>query len=294
MSRALLRLDFDRLQAQCGEEATLLSFDLDAADNYAADPSALGQSLFNEGPIMDRLATPAVSFKDNLLLSNLSAEVRDRLMDDSRLEHLDLAKVLFEPGQPIEYVYFPLSGVISLVTILIEGDLIEMATVGCEGLVGAPMTYDPAKGSNARGVSQIEGDSIRVPVRVFRTELARSPELAGLVNQFSYALFSLVGQNAACNRLHNIEKRCARWLLMTRDRVEEDRFHLTQEFLSQMLGARRASVTEAAAALQEAGAISYARGEITIRDRAMLEGMSCECYDVVRRAFDRLYGDPSA
>lgn len=243
---------------------------------------------------MERVATAEVVYKDNLLLSNVPADVRDRLLEGSRLEHLDLAKVLFEPGQPIEYVYFPLSGVISLVTILIEGDLIEMATVGCEGLVGAPMTYDPAKGSNARGVSQIEGDSVRVSVQTFRNELARSPELADLVNQFSYALFSLVGQNAACNRLHNIEKRCARWLLMTRDRVEEDQFHLTQEFLSQMLGARRASVTEAAAGLQEAGAISYTRGEITIRDRAMLEQMSCECYDVVRQAFAKLYRNPSA
>lgn len=108
------------------------------------------------------------------------------------------------------------------------------------------------------------------------------------MNQFSYSLFSLVGQNSACNRLHNIEQRRARWLLMTRDRVEEDQFHLTQEFLSEMLGARRASVTEAAAALQDRGAISYARGEITIKDRAMLEDMSCECYDVIRRAFARL------
>lgn len=243
---------------------------------------------------MDGAATPAYAYKNNLLLSNLSAESRDRLLEGSRLEHLDLAKVLFEPGQPIKYVYFPLSGVISLVTILLEGDSIEMATVGFEGLVGAPVTYDPAKGSNARGISQIEGDSIRVPVQLFRDELARSSELADLVNQFSYALFSLVGQNAACNRLHNIERRCARWLLMARDRVEQDQFHLTQEFLSQMLGARRASVTGAAAALQEAGAISYTRGEITIRDRALLEEMSCECYDVVRRAFRGLYGDPSA
>ena len=243
---------------------------------------------------MNGTGATAFAYKDNLLLSNLSNEVRDRLLEGSRVEHLELAKVLFEPGEPIQHVYFPLCGVISLVTILTDGDLIEMATVGCEGVVGAPMTYDPAKGSNARGVSQIEGDSIRVSVDVFRAELLRSAELADLVNQFSYALFSLVGQNAACNRLHSIEQRCARWLLMTRDRVEDDQIHLTQEFLSQMLGARRASVTEAAATLQEAGAISYARGEITIVDRMLLEELSCECYDVVRTAFSRLYGDPSS
>ena len=243
---------------------------------------------------MNGTGTSAFAYKDNLLLSNLSNEVRDRLLEGSRVEHLELAKVLFEPGDPIRHVYFPLCGVISLVTILMNGDIIEMATVGCEGVVGAPVTYDPAKGSNARGVSQIEGDSIRVSVDVFRAELLRSAELADLVNQFSYALFSLVGQNAACNRLHSIEQRCARWLLMTRDRVEDDDFHLTQEFLSQMLGARRASVTEAAAALQASGAISYSRGRIIITDRMLLEDLSCECYDVVRTAFARLYGDASA
>ncbi len=243
---------------------------------------------------MTGVATAELTYRNNLLLSNLPDGARKRLLDGARTERLPLAQVLFEPAEPIQFVYFPLSGVISLVTILLEGDLIEMATVGCEGVVGAPMTYDPAKGSNARGVSQIEGVSIRVTAQAFRDELARSGELAELVNQFSYALFTLVGQNAACNRLHTIDKRCARWLLMTRDRVEYDKFHLTQEFLAQMLGARRASVTEAAAALQEAGAISYGRGEITIEDRALLEEMSCECYGVVRRAFAGLYGDPSA
>jgi CRP-like cAMP-binding protein len=238
---------------------------------------------------MNHDATPQTSYKRNALLAHLADDDRNRLLKDSSLEYLELKRILFEPGEPLRWVYFPVSGVVSLVTSLSDGSLIEMAAVGDEGVVGIPMTFDPVNGSNARGVSQIEGESIRITANAFHDELHRSAHLTELVNRFSFALFTLVGQNAACNRLHNIDQRCARWLLMARDRVDTDTFLLTQEFLSQMLGTRRASVSESAAALHDAGAIRYSRGEITIVDRDLLEVMSCECYGVVQRAYTNLY-----
>jgi CRP-like cAMP-binding protein len=233
--------------------------------------------------------TPQTAFSDNELLAHLPDEDRDRLLRHATLERLELKHILFEPQERLRWVYFPVSGVVSLVTSLMDGSLIEMAAVGKEGVVGVPMTFDPVSGSNARGVSQIEGRSIRISARAFHDELKRSGHLTELVNRFSFALFTLVGQNAACNRLHNIDQRCARWLLMARDRVDTDTFLLTQEFLSQMLGTRRASVSESAATLQDAGAIRYSRGEITILDRELLEELACECYGTVGRAFRNLY-----
>ena len=125
--------------------------------------------------------------------------------------------------------------------------------------------------------------------RDFRRELAESSDLNARVMEFIHALFTFAGQSAACNRLHTHVQRCARWLLTTHDRVDSDRVGLTQEFLAQMLGARRASVTEAASVLQQAGAISYTRGEILIRDRELLESYSCECYRVIAEVFAELY-----
>ena len=238
---------------------------------------------------MDTRVSPPLPYEDNSVLAHLPDEDRNRLLAEAKLVHLGLKQILFEPGEPLKWVYFPISGVVSLVTSLMDGSLVEMAAVGAEGLVGVPMTFDPVHGSNARGVAQIEGNSIRITAQVFHDELNRSTYLTELVNRFSFALFTLVGQNAACNRLHNIDQRCARWLLMARERVDTDTFLLTQEFLSQMLGTRRASVTESAAALHEAGAITYSRGEITIVNRGLLEAMSCECYGVVRRAYTDLY-----
>jgi CRP-like cAMP-binding protein len=238
---------------------------------------------------MNPAVTPQSAFKENALLAHLKEGDRYRLLRDSSLVELKLKDILFEPREPLKWVYFPVSGVVSLVTSLADGALIEMAAVGKEGLVGVPMTFDPVSGSNARGVSQIEGQSIRITAGAFHEGLANSMHLTELVNRFSFALFTLVGQNAACNRLHNIDQRCARWLLMARDRVNTDTFLLTHDFLSQMLGTRRASVSESAAALHDAGAISYVRGEITIVDRGLLEERACECYDVVNRAYLNLY-----
>ncbi|MFN2591209.1 MAG: Crp/Fnr family transcriptional regulator, partial [Candidatus Dormibacteria bacterium] len=196
---------------------------------------------------------------------------------------------LFEPPDRLTKAYFPLSGVISLVTPMLDGSVVEMATVGCEGVVGLPALLDGYLPVGARGVSQVHSEAISISAAAFRRGVAEGGRLPSLVHSFMQALFTLLGQNAACNRLHYLEQRCARWLLMTHDRVGSDEFRLTQEFLAQILGSRRASVTEAAGMLHRNGAINYQRGVIRIVNRHALEGSACECYEVIRKAFASLY-----
>ena len=220
---------------------------------------------------MDSSPRAAPGSLHNQLLEALPRQERDRLLQGARRQSMDIRHVLFESNQTLESVHFPLSGMISLVTPMQDGTFVEMGTVGREGIVGVPMVLDSRRTANAQAVSQVEGESLVVTAGVFRREFDRGGRLSELTHSFVQALFSLVGQNAACNRLHTMHQRCARWLLMTHDRVGADEFHLTHEFLSQMLGSRRASVTEAAAGLKQAGAISYHRGNLRILDRRALE-----------------------
>lgn len=228
-----------------------------------------------------------LSYRDNELLQELPAADRDRLLLGSKMQHLNLQDVLFEPYDVIESVYFPVSGMVSLVTPMSDGKVVEMATIGHEGVVGVPMLLKKGVVANVRAISQVEGDAIAVTAHRFLDERNRGGALAAAVDWFELALYRLVGQIAACNRVHTMHQRCARWLLMTHDRVGADSFHLTQEFLSQMLGCRRSSVTVAVGALRRAGAIEHWRGTLTIVDRAALEAESCECYEVIQRAFIR-------
>ncbi|MEX2587426.1 MAG: Crp/Fnr family transcriptional regulator [Actinomycetota bacterium] len=230
----------------------------------------------------------------NHFLSGLPNAELNRLLAGACTEEMEIHHVLFEPHDELQYVHFPLSGVISLVTHLSDGDAVEMATVGNEGVVGLPWARDSGVASYVRGICQVRGASVRVKADRFRQELSAGGVLAARAGQFDRALFALVGQNGACNRLHTINQRCARWMLMTHERVGADEFNLTHEFLSQMLGARRASVTEAAAGLQDLGAITYRRGEIRVLSRAVLEKQTCECYGVVRSVYDGLYQDPAS
>jgi CRP-like cAMP-binding protein len=174
-----------------------------------------------------------------------------------------------------------------MVTVLDDGGPIELATVGNEGVVGVPV-FLGASSTNARGFVQIPGEYQRLPARAFRQAIDNGGQLHGLVQRYSQALFTQIAQNVACNRAHPVEQRCARWLLQTADRVGKEEFPLTQEFLGQMLGVRRATVNAAARALHDAGLITYRRGLITILDRAGLEAASCECYAIVAREFERL------
>jgi CRP-like cAMP-binding protein len=202
-------------------------------------------------------------------------------MQEVKLEYL---KVLYEAQQPIDFIYFPFSGVISMAKTLENGSSAEVGTIGNEGLAGLPALYGDFAGATGVHV-EVPGEGLRIPVRIFREHLARSPGLQKLMNRFSYAMFNHVLQLAACNQFHDIEQRSARWLLMVQDRTG-DTFPLTHEVLSLMLGVRRSSVTVAAGRLSDAGLIEYRRGEMTILNRPGLEKRSCECYRAITQEFD--------
>jgi CRP-like cAMP-binding protein len=222
----------------------------------------------------------------NRILDALPGRERDRLIGSMELTRLPIKTVLFEPGAPIDAVYFPISGVISLVTALEDGSIVEVATVGNEGIVGVPHV---AHGSLAvRAISQVAGSSLRMEAAAFLAEWERPGPLRDLVQNYLQALFGQVSQAAACNRLHSNEERLSRWLLMSHDRVGVDEFQITHEFLGQMLGSRRATVTLSAGLLQAAGLIRYHRGQVTIIDREGLEGVACECYQVIKDELDRV------
>jgi CRP-like cAMP-binding protein len=220
----------------------------------------------------------------NLMLAVLPAADRDRLSARLSPMFLEIKRVLFEPGKPVDSVYFPLNGVISLVTPLEDGAIVEVATVGNEGVVGVPLVLG---GSLAvRAISQVSGWVLRMDAATFLNEIARPGPMRDLTDDYLQALFGQISQAAACNRLHTNEERLSRWLLMSHDRVGLDEFAITHEFLGQMLGSRRATVTLSAGILQAAGLIKYHRGQVTIVNRHGLEQVACECYEVIRNELE--------
>ncbi len=232
------------------------------------------------------LASNGQAGTENHLLAYLPQVDREALLLKLSPAFLNVKTVLFEPGQVVDAVYFPLDGVISLVTPLEDGAIVEVATVGNEGLVGVPVVLG---GSLAvRAISQVAGRCLTMETGAFLHEMERRPSVAQLVQNYVQALFGQISQAAACNRLHSNEERLSRWLLMSHDRVGTDRFLITQEFLAQMLGSRRATVTLSAGILQKAGLIKYRRGHIEIVDRPGLEQTSCECYRVIQDGLDRV------
>ncbi|HET7486548.1 MAG TPA: Crp/Fnr family transcriptional regulator [Acidimicrobiales bacterium] len=227
----------------------------------------------------------------NRLLAALPAADRARLSPHLEPEQVELKQLLYEPGKHIDCVYFPRTAVVSVLTTMDDGSGVEIATIGNEGMVGVPLflgtTFMPVREFSQ---AQVPGEVIRMDADTFQEETAAGGALHHIVQRYVQAFFSQVSQQVACNGLHSIEERCSRWLLLTHDRVGSDEFPLTQEFLSQMLGVRRASVTVAAGMLQSAGFIRYRRGRMTVIDREGLEGSSCECYGIIRGEFDRLLG----
>jgi CRP-like cAMP-binding protein len=197
---------------------------------------------------------------------------------------LRMRETLQEAGEPADYVYFPTSGIISVLTVLESGMMIEFATVGREGTTGVPLFLGLVD-SNMALISQVPGQALRMRAVDFVREIGRNPLLAAVLTRYSGLMLALVAQSAACNRAHHVDARCARWLLMTHDQAGGDTFPITQEFLAQMLGVSRPSVALSAAELQRAGLISYHRGHMEIVDRAALELAACECYAVIRDRF---------
>ena len=195
--------------------------------------------------------------------------------------------VLVEPDRQPDHVYFPQTAVISYVALFAGGGAVEVGTVGCEGMSGIHV-YLGTGASPYRAIVQVEGIAQRMPVDAFRRVVDEHPGIDAVLSRYVDAYLMQVSQTAACNRMHDLAQRAARWLLMTHDRVGSDSFALTHEFLAIMLGVRRAGVSEAAADLQRRGAIRYSRGKVTIADRAILEQQACECYGVVRDRYRTL------
>lgn len=223
----------------------------------------------------------------NRLLAALPSDEFERLLPGLEERPLDQHQRLEEPGQLPTHVYFPWSGVCSLTTTMRDGRMVEVGTIGNEGMVGMS-AYFGAQMPEALTLVQVPGEGAHaMRVGAFIAEMAREGPLYQLVRRYSQALLALMMQSVACNALHEVDRRCARWLLMTHDRAG-DHIRLTQEYLASMLGVRRPSVTEVARRLQRAKLIEYRRGRITILNRKGLEKLSCECYGVVRAHFERL------
>jgi CRP-like cAMP-binding protein len=226
----------------------------------------------------------------NHLLGLLPDSELDELLPLLEPIALTFRDLVYGLNAPIEHAYFPESGVVSLVGVTKEGNAVEVATVGNEGMIGIPL-FLGAETMLGQAFSQVPGAAFRIKAKPFR-ELAMRGKFHEILNLYTQALFTQVAQSAACNRLHLTEERFARWLLMTHDRVGRDEFPLTQDFLSQMLGVRRATVSQIASRFQNAGLISYSRGIMTVLERDKIEQEGCECYGVIRAEFERLLGRP--
>lgn len=196
---------------------------------------------------------------------------------------------LADIGEPIRHVYFPETGIISLLSRAADGTLVENGTIGYEGMAGMTLVLD-VEWTPAVMLGEVAGLSWRLDAAAFLRLLPSLPGLERLVRRYVVYFIAQVSQSLACNSLHPIEKRCARWLLMTHDRVGSDTFELTHEVLAQMLAVRRAGVSGAANALRRRGLIEYSRGKVSVTDRAGLEAAACECYGIVRGHRDRLLG----
>jgi CRP-like cAMP-binding protein len=225
--------------------------------------------------------------KVNQLLAALPEQEYQRLVP--YLEYVDLTsgEVLYEPGETMTEVYFPRAAMISLVSIMENGSTTEISLVGKEGMVGLPV-FLGGYSTTSRAIVQIEGAAFKLNGNILKSEFKKGEELQRLLLLYTQALFTQASQNAACNRQHNIEERLARWLLTTQDCVMRNELHLTQEFISQMLGTRRSGVTVAAGTLQQAGMIRYTRGKISILNREALNATACECYRLIKNEYTRL------
>ena len=220
-------------------------------------------------------------------LAGLAPSEAEWLTTQMEPVELALGQVIAESNEPFRHVYFPETAVFSIISRMADG-AVEVGTVGNEGMAGVAVFLDTDACVNET-VAQIPGTAGRIESARFVEGAATRPELRRLLHRYTEAYLTQVAQTAACNRLHGIEARCARWLLMTHDRVgEAERFPLTQGYLAIMLGVRRGGVSLAAGALRDAGLIQYSRGAIRVVDRAGLEKAACECYGIVRRHFDRL------
>ena len=238
--------------------------------------------------IADVDPSPGPQQSYNRLLAALPADEYQRIAPNLVSRPLRLRQVIHKPGDKLTEVFFTGRGICSITNKMEDGGVVEVATVGNEGFVGIGAALGDAIASGEAFV-QVQGDPAQVmSVEMFQRELDRRGVFYDLISRYTQAFVGLVMQSVACNGLHSAEERCCRWLLMTHDRVQQNEFPLTHEYLAMMLGVRRPTVTLVMAELTSAGIISHVRGRIRIVDRPGLEGASCECYKTVKTLFDRL------
>jgi len=228
----------------------------------------------------------------NAILNGLDAKESAEVQERAELVHLAVRDRIYQPNETIDEVFFPLDCVLSIVTRMKDGNAIEVGTIGREGCSAIPLLLGATTTAN-ESYSQVAGAAMKIDSQLFQS-LRTNSRFGHLLDRYVQAYVNMLGQLAACNRLHNVYERCARWLLMTQDRVGRSKIGLTHEYLAMMLGTQRSGVTIAAGTLQQAGFIKYARGVITILDREGLEGASCECYEVAREQFGGLMRSTNA
>lgn len=223
----------------------------------------------------------------NHLLAALSKPEIDRLTARLELVSLRLGETIYEPGQQLQYAYFPTTSIISLHYIMATGASAEAAGVGNEGMVGVPL-FLGGNTTPSSAVVQTAGQAYRLERSILKAEFNCAGLMQRILLRYAQALMTQMFQTAACNRHHTVEQQLCRWLLLTVDRIPTGELVMTQELVANMLGVRRESVTEAAGSLQNAGCIRYRRGHIAVIDRSKLESRACECYDVVKKELNRL------
>jgi len=226
----------------------------------------------------------------NHLLASLPTQEWLRWRPRLELIDLKLGQVLYESGAKMQYVYFPIDAIVSLLFVLENGSSAEIAVVGNEGIVGISL-FMGGETTPSRAVVQSSGRCVRLSAQTLKSEFKESLPVMHLLLRYTQALMTQMTQTAVCNRHHTLDQQLCRWLLLSMDRLTGSQLIMTQELIANMLGVRREGVTEAAGRLQKAGLISYARGKIEVIDRAGLEARSCECYAVVKREYDRLLPD---
>lgn len=229
----------------------------------------------------------------NQLLAALPKAEHKRLLPNLEPFRLVFGEMIYQPGDLIRYVYFPDSGIVSLLATVKGSGSLEVGIVGREGMVGMPVFMGVETSRNC-AVVQGAGSALRMKANLFRKECDTCRALPRLLRRYAYSLWTQLSQTAVCNRFHPIDARLARWLLMTRDRMGVDEFQVTQEFLSDMLGVRREGVNKAAGSLQRRQLVRYNRGTLTILKRAALEAVACKCYQIIKDEYNGFPGNTTA
>jgi CRP-like cAMP-binding protein len=228
--------------------------------------------------------------QENHLLAALSEPESARLTPYLERVNMPLGQVLYESGEQLRYVYFPVTAIVSLLYVMENGSSGEIAVVGNEGILGIAL-FMGGETTPSRAVVQSAGAAYRLPAQQLKAEFNRSGQMMHLLLRYTQALITQMSQTAVCNRHHSVDQQLCRWLLLSLDRLAGDELTMTQELIANMLGVRREGVTAAAGKLRDAGIIEYSRGHIKVLDRPRLEQRVCECYEVVKKEFDRLLSD---